>query len=810
MIDETNQRTAEEIKLPRKQEIKDHLPDATSEQVERFATQVERLELLTKYLQKYSTKSKKSYQNISVREDEENLHIILANAKKKLNYKRPYRIAVIGTTGAGKSTFINALLGDDIVLTKTVGRPATGAVLEIFFDIPETEPRKAIVMYRDEKNIRRLIYDFTQRYELDVSWLNRTLDLGFANQLLSIEPQQKITEAEARTNFERLRETLADIVVQYANNNNSNLRCEFFLDHPKDIQDLKELTDEYSSINAKNSSTRKIGLIQTVTYHLHSARSNTAMQALQLPKNVCLVDLPGLDGSALHNIIITEGIKEADAVIYIQRPRRIDTDSDLDLLSNVRKYISLEGSAESNESIFFVLNGRDTITEDQIPANLTQDMRDQIEKFLPGYTKHPTLCDRGSEGNPFFLISAWAALQAQKALGGKIIEDPDTYDAVKLKLGVRDGNHYQVMQASQVPKLIEELTKFARDRRIEAQIRDGKLAIDTIVDSLYDDYQNEYSTLTRNRGEYYLQEKEENKLKERQQELEKALIKFRLDNELGYLENRRKELETQAKTICNETDKDVQEKMPLFWKNNFKSGIDRLGIGEVGKLLYEPMLTEAQIYLWDKLNARLPSLAKYLVRGYTENLRSYRLAQRIADSCYEYKKVQELESAIQELINTNMRRAMIDVGQRIAMTKMTNPGTYFTALTPDGKPQKPQLLDILSKIPRIPDVDSSDFDEFIKQVRQEYEPLVSGYCVICLLNLYRYEMIQIENFLLNLIADIFRGIRNSDNPILKAKIRDSLKLDSEWRLAELIAEKIATLFQIKQLGMMQQPRASVQ
>ncbi|RCJ32594.1 hypothetical protein A6769_27345 [Nostoc punctiforme NIES-2108] len=805
MIDENNQRPAAEIELLTKQEIQDHLPDATSEQVERFATQVKRLELLTKYFEKYSTKNKKSSQGISVPEDEENLHIILANAKKKLNYKRPYRIAVIGTTGAGKSTLINALLGDDIVLTKTVGRPATGAVLEIFFDIPETEPRKAIVIYRDEKNIRGLIYDFIQRYGLDVSWLNRTLDLDFASQLLTVEPQQKITEAEARTNFERLRETLVDIVVQYVNNNNSNLRREFSLNNSSDLQELKELTDEYSTVNAKNSSTRQIGLIQTVTYHLHPARSNTDIQALQLPKNVCLVDLPGLDGSALHNIIITEGIKEADAIIYIQGSRRIDTDSDLNLLGNVRKYISLEGSAESNESIFFVLNGRDTITEDQVPANLTQDMRDQIEKFLPGYTKHPTLCDRGSEGNPFFLISAWAALQAQKALSGKTIEDPNTYDAVKLNLGVRDGNHYQVLQASQVSKLVEELTKFARDRRIEAQIRDGKLAIDTIVDLLHDDYQNEYSKLTRNRGEYYLQEKEENQLKERQQQLEKELIKFRLDNELRYLDNRRQELETQAKTICNETDKDVQEKMPLFWKNNFKSGIDRLGIGEVGKLLYEPMLTEAQIYVWDKLNARLPSLAKYLVRGYTEKLRSYRLAQRIADSCYEYKKLQKIESTIQELIDTNMRRAMVDVGQRIAMTKMTNPDTYLTALTPDGKPQRPQLLDILSRIPRIPDVNSSDFSEFIKQVRQEYEPLVSGYCVICLLNLYRYEMIQIENHLLNLIADIFRGIRNSDDPVLKAKIRSSLKLDSEWQLVELLAEKIATLFQIKQLGLMQKP-----
>lgn len=799
----SSQTTAESIKLQTKQDIKKHLPDATNEQVERFATEVERLRLLSGYFKKYSHNHQYS-PHIAARESEESLNLILANANKKLNYKRPYRIAVIGTTGAGKSTFINALLGDDIVLTKTVGKAATGAVLEIFFDVPQTEQRQAIVNYRDEKNIFGLIYDFIQRYQLKNLAIT-SLDLGFANQLLTIEPEQKITQAEARTNFERLRETLADIVVQYVNNKNSDLRRNFSLDNPRDIRDLKELTDEHSDINGKNSSTRKIGLIQTVTYHLHPVDNNTNLQPLRLPKNVCLVDLPGLDGSALHNIIITEGIKEADAVIYIQRPRRIDTDSDLDLLSNVRKYISLEGSAESNESIFFVLNGRDTITEDKVPANLTQDMLDQIEKFLPGYTKHPSLRERGTEGNPFFLTSAWAALQAQKAISGKKIEDPDTYEAVKLKLGVKDGNHYQVLQASQLPKLIEQLTFFARERRIEAQIRDGKLAIDSIVDSLFYDYHNEYTQLTSKRGKYYLQEKEENQLKEEQKNLEKLLIKFRKGNELKYLENRRKELEIQAKTICDETDKEVQQKMPLFWKNNFKSGMDCLGSEEVGKVLYEPLLTEAQIYLWDKLNTRLPSLAKYLVRGYTENLRSYRLAHRIAQSCYEYKTVQELESTIQNLIDTTMKRTMINVAQRIAMTKMTNPDTYFTAVTTDGKPQKPYLFNMLAQIPLRENLSSNDFEQFIKQVREEYESIVSNYCVICVINLYRYEMIEIENHLLNLIADIFRGIRNSENPVLQAKIRDSLKLDSEWQLVELLAEKIAALQQIKQLDMMYSP-----
>ena len=90
-----SQPTVESIKLETKQDIQKHLPDATNEQVERFAIEFERLRLLKEYFSKYSNNHQSSPHN-AARESEENLHLILANAKKKLNYKRPYRIAVIG------------------------------------------------------------------------------------------------------------------------------------------------------------------------------------------------------------------------------------------------------------------------------------------------------------------------------------------------------------------------------------------------------------------------------------------------------------------------------------------------------------------------------------------------------------------------------------------------------------------------------------------------------------------------------------------------------------------------------------------
>ncbi|MFQ5612368.1 MAG: dynamin family protein [Anaerolineae bacterium] len=756
-------------------EIQRHLPDAEDSQVQRFAAEIERLEALNLFFATYP-------------EDKNGATAFLDRAAKALDYRRPYRIAVIGTTGVGKSTLINALLGRKLVLVKDVGKPATGTALEIFLDVPDGGQETATVTYRDEANIRALVDDFVARYQLEGGQLPGRLNKSFARQLLALEPTRDLGEQTVQE-FEALRQALADIVTQYAGVGTSGLPAEFALDNPRHVQDLMALTDENSALN--RGAGRTIGLVRSVAYHIKPAAQNGT---LQLPGNVCLVDLPGLDGSPLHDIIISEGIKEADAVVFILRPPRILNRGDAYLLSRVRKYISLEGALDSAERIFLILNASDDITRDDPRAleNFPRDMQELMDLLAPGYATR--FANRGGE-QPYFLTSAWVAFNAQRSLQGEPVEDPQTYHSKAVKLGVDERDHRAMLAASQMPALADALTNFAREHRLEGQIREGRQALDRIVGSLTDRYISEIKLLTGGQGIAYVKSEDARLLAERRENVVDLVVDFRL-NQLERLDQLRQELRNEAKHVCNAIDERLREEMPRLWKRAFITDRYRPRARKYGKTMYEVLLGETELLLWRQLTIRLHGLADLLARTYRHAFEASRLPRYIVNLSYEHPLAAEAVTGLESLLD-DVQANLAKISGRMALVYMLEPSAGFVTPEQLARPSllaQNTLVLALDKIPARREVDPGAFDEFIAAVRKHYEPAVLDYSINALLNVYQYEMVYVEDGILARVEQLFNDLREAVvyDPVLRARVRESAPDDDRDRV-ELLDRKLSAL-----------------
>lgn len=767
------------------QEISNSLPGATEKQVEEFAKLVISLENLKSFVKEFPEDCK-PYQDF------------LNRAIKALNYKNPYRIAVIGTTGAGKSTLINAMLGRDLVLMKDVGKPATGAALEIFLD-PEQNQEKALVTYRGEEDIRSLIREFASRYKVHGLNLSGELSLNLATDLSQLQPLSNLTTVKSKQEFQTLAQSLSDLVQQFLNNPDSTLDTEFDLSDQRAQENLNFLVDENSRLNENQSSQRRIGLVKSVSYYIKPDNRSHELKTLELPKNVCLVDLPGLDGTPLHDIIISEGVKEADAVVFILRPPRILGQGDAYLIDRIKHHLGLAVSNAGNERVFVVLNAKDSIMQDKSYSsqNLSRDMKELLELLAPSYIDDPVLSRRGGE-EPYFMTSAWAAYCAQKCIKGELIIHDETYEATKIKLGVRDADDSEVLEVSQIPKLVESITRFAREHRIDGQIREGKIALETIIRQLNDNYQLREDQLTGERGDYYFKQKLLEQLERQKFNLKKEIRQLREETlRLEQLEQQTKQLERQANSICDQIDGQLSEKMPELWQKHFKEGSDPLSFKMEGAALHNPILSEAQIFVWKQLNARLSNLADILVSSYRNNLQSYKIAQKIVKGSYEFINLPEVERILEESTD-KMDKTISQISIRIAMIRMTDTDTYFTQLDKENKPIKLEIVNSLKKLPNKQDLPAGSFKDLIMAIRKDYETWVIGFCVRGLLNLYRYELLLVEDKLYNLVDKAFDAMRSEDEVRLRGRVQGDSG-DSEWQEAITLRHKLDRLSSLTEL-----------
>ncbi len=747
-------------------EVKQFFPDLDKKQIERLANNL----LVFSHLKDFS-------QDVS--ENVDRFELAMQHVQKNLSYAKPFRIAVVAVTGQGKSTLLNALLFRQLVLVGNVGGAATGCTQQIFQDVLEGEPEIARIEYRDEANVLELIdRHFIQRYQLDASDLPKRINEEFVRLLGKQEPLSPLGYEE-QNEFDKLRDALVDLARQFVRHSNQETQ-EFVLSDDAQCKKLEQLTNETSDLNSSNSSDRRISLIKCVDYHIRPSDS----QALHLPKNVCLVDLPGVGATQFHNLVIHEGIQNADAILFVVHPRRFYTQQNQELLERARRFITLEGDPRSTERIFLVVNAKDEIMTDSLDElqQMRQQASDLLEQLFPGSSQH---CSR-------YEISAWAALQAQKVRKGEKPDNPRKYSSVCNDLGVQEQDPDAVWQVSHVPLLIENLNTFIA-QRIERQIREAERGLAQILDSYFNDYQQHYQSMTKGAGDLYLRKRAANLLDERYQQIYKLLKEFRR-RQLDSLAVSRSTLERVASRLYDSIDQELRTEMPGYWKEAFAEGEYVPSSTSFARVMKERFLGDVEVSLWQHISKKAKVLAQELAEIYQSALEVSDLPQSIAINCFDCIDLEAINATFQQCI-AQMEQNLTATVRGVALSQLANPANGFIPFLIDGTPQPSALMDAIPPYLE-EELTGTAFDGFVQRIRQHYEHTVNDSCITGLLNVYCYEMLCCQQSIIHYSQEVFDRIRLGNDPVLYQKILNTIP-DADLRYLEILEEKLSILNNLK-------------
>ncbi|MYB95501.1 hypothetical protein F4054_00070 [Candidatus Poribacteria bacterium] len=790
------------------QAIAHNLPEVDPSQIDRFIQQYRRLEHLKAFLESTPTAR-------------EGCEPLLDKAVRALSYQRPYRIALVGRTGVGKTQVLNTLVGRELLASQQ-GQPVTGTVTEIFQDTSDSEER-AVIRYRDMENIRSLIQrELIERFGLtDADFvMPDELSGEFATAFREIEPPV----GNDPERFKNVQTALANVMDQYLRFKDEELPTEFCLTDNAACAKLNALITENSERNQVDK-TRIVGLIHSVAYYIHGDVDQESVPELRLPRNTCLVDLPGISGSPLHDIIIAEGIQDADAVVFIVNPKRVGQSDEKALVGRIREAIGLNGELDAAEQIFLVLNAIDESAVD--PERMDRAPMTELAREL--YADSGKMPNRDGD-MPYFELSALAAALARTQLQGGTIEDPRKYAAIVQTLAPEavleqaganpEIDHRAVLARSGISKLVTSLNDFAGER-VAKQIQTADAAITKIVNRLISQYQMEIaSKSSKTSGDF--ESYDEEQLVQRCRELEDLLLTFR-NTQLRNKAALTIDLRNAATKLCDDVDAAVREQLPYLWKKNVTRDTDIVRAVSYYNVQARQLVSEVEVMVWSELTFRLKYLATSLVDHYETAFAADEIQKRLIDASYGHPLATEAfgEDAITAL-SAEMQRGLEAFSERLILAFLPEPAFRFISPGQDtrlkaksargnlsGLPGLPKetltainghanggkasplstdLMAIVAQIPPTLSVEPSSFDRFIQAVRERYESVVLVDSVNALVNVYEYEMLKAERCLLTTVEKLFRQFRDtrlSDPALFERMLRDTTDLTVRQEINDL-------------------------
>ena len=521
-------------------ELQANLPTDDPAVIKRFQAERERWMKLDEFFQAYPG-------------DKKGFEEPFGKSGQALDHKRPYDISLVGATGVGKSALTNLLLDRPLSRSQT-GEPVTETLLRFRHRVSSGKPEEAVVSYRDPDNLFSLIQREFGRFGLTPLKSASDVKAGLADALKAFQLPEDAKEEE-KEEFSRTQEAVVDIVQLYFDQVETLERSGF------------KNTFPVSSENQVNSLDKHLpkfsGVIKEVNYYLQPNSGNTS---LELPTNVCLVDLPGEFGKGAHEFIVEDSLPNAGAVVFLTRSPRTGTPGETRLARRVNEGLNIYGGSGSSEKAFLVLNTDKGQSEADL-TNLLAGLKGTSEILRPRNTQPLQVC---------------------------------------LKQGEEEG----------ISELVEELNSFIREILLEQRITDGQSGVNLIVRELKSRHENRLDGLPLPENDAARIERAVTMITNRTSlAIPEVLGKFR-ESLLAKEETLKTSLKDAGELICEEIDSLILKTAEEAWEHR-QPAQDHLSGKPVGKVNSIDVQTNVGSEVWKQLPEALEPFAQIFAEEYT-------------------------------------------------------------------------------------------------------------------------------------------------------------------------------------------------